>query len=77
MLEWAVVARQIICASVASILHSQGIDDSKAVHKIKIDKEMLRYCRLARSPYRNFFNEQKEQAKINSVNKKKQISKAR
>ena len=78
MIERTVVARRIICDSVVSILHSQGVDDSKAVHKIKIDKEMLRYCCLARIWYRNFLDEQKDQAKVDSVNqKKKQIYKAR
>ena len=47
MLEWTVVARRFTCDSIKSIFHSQGIDNSKAVHKIRIDKEMLRYCHLA------------------------------
>ena len=71
LLERTVVTRRIVCDSVASILLGKGIKDTKAVENLDITKDMLRYCRLARSRYRNFLDEQKALEKADILSRKK------
>ena len=55
----------------SSILLGRGITDTKAVQNLDITKDMLRYCRLARSRYRTFLEEQKDLEKADNLNRKK------
>ena len=49
------------------MLLARGTDDPKAV----LEKEMLRYCKVARSNFRTFFDQQKNDNKNMLVEKKK------
>ena len=54
MSEKTIVAQRMICDSVNKELSIEG---SKDVSKIKIDKEMLRYCSKASSAYKVYLSE--------------------
>ena len=75
MLESTIVAQRRICDAVGHLLSTEGVDDPKAVHKLNINKDMLRYCKLARSKYRTFLDEQniskKNDALIEKTREKK------
>ena len=71
MQEKSIVSRRLVCDAVSSELSSKGIDDPKAVQNVAITKEMLRYCRLARSKYENYLDEKKDQQKEEEMNNKK------
>ena len=60
MSEKTIVAQRMICDSVNKELSIEG---SKDVSKIKIDKEMLRYCSKASSAYRVYLSEKRQNEK--------------
>ena len=68
MSEKTIVAQRMICDSVNKELSIEG---SKDVSKIKIDKEMLRYCSKASSAYRVQLSEKRQNEKGSIIEAKK------
>ena len=51
---------EYVCDAINSLLENEGEGkDSKAVHKIKVSREMLKYCRDARMKYDRYLDEAK------------------
>ena len=68
MSEKTIVAQRMICDSVNKELSIEG---SKDVSKIKIDKEMLRYCSKASSAYKVYLSEKRQNEKGSIIEAKK------
>ena len=68
MSEKTIVAERIICDSVSKELSIEGSDD---VSKLKIDKEMLKYCSKASSAYKLYLSEKRQNEKGSVVEAKK------
>ena len=63
MREQTLVARRTVYDSVANLLGQQNINEPKAVAKLDINKDVLKYCRSARNRYRQFLEEKKADEK--------------
>ena len=75
MLERSIVAQRTVCDWVAYMLEGDGNSDPKAIHKLAMHKDMLKYCRGARMRYENYLKVTRNETK-NEKEKAKEKSKS-